>query len=770
MKNKLLFNFIFWLIFYNHIFGQLETQNWYFGNHAGLSFATSPPTALFNGAISTIEGCSVISDNQGNLLFYTDGMFVYNKLHQQMPNGFGLFGDPSSAQSGVIVPKPGSNNVYFIFTVDAEGGPNGFRYSLVDLTLENGLGDVIVGSKNTLLFSPSVEKVAAVSHSNGFFYWVIAHGLNNNSYYAYLLDCNGINPPIISNVGQVEGNPGWGYLASSSDGSKIASAMAYKGFELLDFNNTTGQISNPILLLNPGGSYGISFSPNNEILYGCKIEGGQIYQWDLSSGNPATILASMQQIGVGQGNGYKGGAIQLGLDEKLYIPHNNQQYLSCINNPNIIGVGCNLQHFAINLQGNNARLGLPPFVQSFFSDPTSINSLISCDSVSFSLDPATISFDSLQWDFGDSNSGLMNNSNSVNPSHQYSTPGNYIVTLIKYFECVSDTITYNLILDSVSTNNYEQIVTCDSVFYWNGNYYNQSGNYMLYLTNSNGCDSIVHLDLSINFVEIQSTDTIVCGQYSWNGQQINQTGIYEITTNSMFGCDSTCLLNISIYPDYFTSLSYDICPNESYLFNNTYYSTEGTYFVPLQTNFGCDSIIELHINVKTKPPVPSVNFEIPYCPVDTIYFQYADIVGECTVMNPQGQTFDLLLDALPVTIAIEGNYLVWQVLDGCNSDTLSFEIELNELVNIENLNIPNVITPNNDQINDIFDLNKIIHECFPYSIKIMNRWGNIVFQGNENSSQFNGKTMEGKELIEGIYFYQIQIDNQNLNGFFYLLR
>ncbi len=359
-----------------------EGNIWYFGNNAGITFETNPPSALNNGAISTFEGCATFSDNQGNLLFYTDGMFVYNKLHQQMPNGFGLLGNPSSAQSGVIVPKPGSQTDFYIFTVDAEGGSNGFRYSEVDMTLGGGLGDVKIPSKNTILFAPSVEKVAAVAHANGVNYWVIAHGLNNNRYYAYLLDVNGVNMPVTSDVGQTEGTPGWGYLASSIDGTKLASAMCNQGFELLDFNNQTGVVSNPILLFDPGEAYGVSFSPNSQILYGCKITGGQIYQWDLNAGSSSSIISSMQVIGTGQGSGsgYKGGAIQQGRDGKLYIPHFNQPYLSCINNPNQLGNGCNLQHFAIDLQGNNAQLGLPTFFSSIFESPPA-----GCDSVATAI-------------------------------------------------------------------------------------------------------------------------------------------------------------------------------------------------------------------------------------------------------------------------------------------------------------------------------------------------------------------------------------------------
>jgi len=96
---------------------QGEADNWYFGYNAGIKFprdasgnVTGPPTALTDGALRTAEGCATISDRHGNLLFYTDGMKVYNRNHQEMPNGNGLTGHNSSAQSGVIIPKPGSTS------------------------------------------------------------------------------------------------------------------------------------------------------------------------------------------------------------------------------------------------------------------------------------------------------------------------------------------------------------------------------------------------------------------------------------------------------------------------------------------------------------------------------------------------------------------------------------------------------------------------------------------------------------------------------------
>src|SRR5690606_24228892 len=112
------------------------------------------PIALTDGQLTQIEGCATIADSSGNLLFYTDGIDVYNANHTLMPNGTGLNGNPSSSQSAIIVPKPASENLFYIFTVDAEGGPNGLSYTLIDMNLEGGLGDVVLGNKNIQLHTP----------------------------------------------------------------------------------------------------------------------------------------------------------------------------------------------------------------------------------------------------------------------------------------------------------------------------------------------------------------------------------------------------------------------------------------------------------------------------------------------------------------------------------------------------------------------------------------------------------------------------------------
>jgi len=121
---------------------QNQANIWYFGHNAGLDFNGGDPVALNDGALFTDEGVATISDYNGNLLFYTDGKVVWNKNHQIMPNGTGLLGHASSTQSAVIVPQPSNSDLYYIFTVDYTASSGGMAYSVVDMDLENGLGNV----------------------------------------------------------------------------------------------------------------------------------------------------------------------------------------------------------------------------------------------------------------------------------------------------------------------------------------------------------------------------------------------------------------------------------------------------------------------------------------------------------------------------------------------------------------------------------------------------------------------------------------------------
>lgn len=432
---------------------QKQANFWYFGNYAGLSFGGGIPVPLTNGALSTGEGCSSISTSAGNLEFYTDGRFVYNKNHQQMPNGFGLFGHSSSTQSGIIVPKPSSTTQYYIFTVDAYDNnlANGLAYSRVDMTLNGGLGDVVVSEKNVSLVPLTCEKVTAVGHSDGNSFWVITKKWGNSEFYAYRITSSGVNTtPVISSTGPPmmgDMQMSKGYLKVSPDGTKIAMAnnTAFN-MTLYSFNNTTGQISHILTDENftnpggwdPGGPYGVEFSSNSQRLYIAEWKANRkIYQYDLSSGDPTTILNSRVVVGSVSQNLDPIGALQLGPDNRIYIARQGSTYLSRINQPNQLGVACGFIENALGLAGRQSRYGLPPFVQSFFYltadfywDEPACAGYPTQFYTSASDNP-----DSVRWTFPDGSQSTL-----LNPVYLFPGPGLYGVTLIVYLYGQSKTV------------------------------------------------------------------------------------------------------------------------------------------------------------------------------------------------------------------------------------------------------------------------------------------------------------------------------------------
>ena len=417
---------------------QHEADIWYFGDFAGMDFRSGNPVALTNSAMSQAEGCASISDKEGNLLFYTNGITVWNKNHSVMQNGTGLMGHPSSTQSGVIVPKPGSNSLYYIFTVPAEIGTDGLRYSVVDMSLDNGLG-AITNEKNVFLISPTEEKVTAVKHKNGVDVWVATHLWNSSDFYVYLITKDGIQEPVLSSTGTFhEGNflDTHGYMKFSPDGKKLAIIVRMiDSFELFDFNNETGTISNPVTFPPyPGFLYGVEFSPDNSVLYISEyLAGSYIFQFDLSSSDPETIINSKKTIGTV--SNIHLGALQLAPDSKIYVSkHDNligDNYLGVINSPNEVGMDCNFVEDGFYLAGKKCLFGLPDFIQSYFAADFTYEPDCFGDSTWFNLEYSG-SIDSVRWDFGDPASGGDNFSNQENPFHIFSSPGTFLVQVIIY--------------------------------------------------------------------------------------------------------------------------------------------------------------------------------------------------------------------------------------------------------------------------------------------------------------------------------------------------
>lgn len=88
---------------------------------------------------------------------------------------------------------------------------------------------------------------------------------------------------------------------------------------------------------------------------------------------------------------------------------------------------------------------------------------------------------------------------------------------------------------------------------------------------------------------------------------------------------------------------------------------------------------------------------------------------------------------------------------------------------LEHLELPNVITPNGDGINDELVINPSYTECYGYEITIFNRWGNEVFQGADGTALFKGIDLNGERLSQGVYFYSFKSNDQEKSGYFSVL-
>lgn len=468
------------LLLVTQVYGQREAANWYFGAFAGLDFNSGTPVPLLDGAIDTIEGCETMSDSDGNLLFYTDGEFVWNRNHQVMPNGSGLLGNFSSTQAAIAIPRPGSDNIYYLFTTDVAmayingGTGNGFNYSVVDMNRNGGLGDVIL--KNQPLLPQASENVTSVIDRNGIDYWVITHHMD--SFYAFKVTAGGVGvTPRVSTVGpDIQGFENIrGAIKVSPNGDKLAIAHTIldPGFDgqflLYDFDNDSGVVSNPLLLGDDLVFNGVEFSANSSKLYvtgkrpiagGLSTDNIQVLQYDLRAPD---IVASRFVINDFE-NGFLGflpGALQIAMDRKIYhsLPETS---LSVINSPNSRGLNADYRRFSVDLGGRVAKFGLPAFTQSFFETIILIENLCFGDTTTFTLDTED-AINSISWNFGDPASGANNTSNLLEPTHVFTAPGQYTVTLdVDFVDRPPQRFTEIVTISSIPTiNSSITLVQCD---------------------------------------------------------------------------------------------------------------------------------------------------------------------------------------------------------------------------------------------------------------------------------------------------------------------
>jgi gliding motility-associated-like protein len=340
--------------------------------------------------------------------------------------------------------------------------------------------------------------------------------------------------------------------------------------------------------------------------------------------------------------------------------------------------------------------------------------------VDLSFAPATNGtiIQSWNWNFGDGTE-----SSIQNPTHTYSLPGSYSVTLI------------------ISTNY--------------------------------GCSDTITQTVQVFSPISTSTTVSICDEYIWseNGQTYNTSGIYSANYSTIHGCDSTILLDLTIYPSLTSSVFGTICQGEQFEFNGAFYSNQGSFPVVLSTINGCDSTVTLNLTVNPIPQSPVLSASPVKCPGDPFTFSAENVDGH-TINWSGPANFNSQNYSNTILLATEnvGEYSATLNSLGCVSAPSSLIALIDYDQVIDDYIFPNVITPNNDGINDEIDINLLAQTCEPFELVIINRWGNLVYEGDQNAIPFNGTDIQGGQLNEGIYFYNLNFFYGEKHGFLHIVK
>jgi hypothetical protein len=335
------------------------------------------------------------SDNSGNLLFYTNGIYIENGLGEQIENSDSLNAGYIQFDWDPLIHTHGYRLLQGILAIKSINNPQQYylihslrdkvRFSndfftsstlvtLLDMSENQGHGKVLYKNKPIVSDSLGFE-LQAVRHGNGRDWWVLVQKRNTNCFYRLLIDAAGVHLlPELTCGGDTVPNTDAGTVCFSPDGSKYVYLGVYAGLNIYNFDRCNGTFNNAIHLPIPALAdsfwYGLgaSISSNNRFLYVSVTK--ELYQFDLEA---ADVFSNIDTVGVYDGYRRPFGSYfvtsQMAPDGKIYMSCGNGEAVwHVINNPDALGDSCDFQQHGIRLPSYcnsvpnfpNYRLGALP--------------------------------------------------------------------------------------------------------------------------------------------------------------------------------------------------------------------------------------------------------------------------------------------------------------------------------------------------------------------------------------------------------------------------
>lgn len=715
---------------------QKQNNNWCFGDKAGIDFNTGTPTPISTAMFSYQSGASVSDRNTGALLFYTDGVKIWNRTHTIMPNGNGIGNDflVSTLQGAAIVPFTSDSNKYYVFCLESESHQDGaLFYSVVDMTLDGGMGNVVSSQKKVKLGDGFVEGMCAVATCDG--HWLILSSREGSQFSAYKISASGLDTnAVISQMSfpfirtlvlaPIKVSPDNKKLVFATYKSVPATGTPVAIATIHDFDERTGKISNGQHLLDPSASatyYSVEFSGDGSKLYLTDISVGVI-QLDISLPTLTAIKASRALIYSNQG-GRSAFTLQIAPDGNIYVAIEGLNAIDQISNANAAAPNCMYTWGAVTLfPGTVSTQSLPPAVH--FAAPKSVDTAYTstladiCRGSNVQLKgvPGALSY---LWHDG-----------STNPDFTAQQEGTYWVK--SQFICGEQNDTFKVKVTNLSINIGNDTTICtgqpltvrvgtnsDSATYaW------QDGSTEDSLVISRPGTYWVTVDLgpciaydTIRVLENDSAyfqlgaDTILCAGDTFNLYIPADVRIYNWSTGSK---DSMITVKAA-----------------------------GKYFLQV-TRGGCNHTDTIEL-LYAEPP--NIGNDTLLCNGDEWVLSGKSILSSLYQWNT-GEVGD--------SIVVRGPGLYTVTVDnrcGIFSDSIQIDYKVCDCQPF----IPNAFTPNNDGRNDKFGpLMKCRIETFEFIV--VNRFGEVLFRTTDRAQKWDG-TYKGKPCDVGNYYYLLRLKN-----------
>ncbi|MFP4845438.1 T9SS type B sorting domain-containing protein [Winogradskyella sp. PE311] len=758
------------------ISAQNERNHWYFGILAGMKYngngnygSLDNNTIVRNIVFGEIEGPDNIicaSDELGNLMFYSDGRVFKNREHQNMLNS------PTDQYSvryaqAAVARDPGNANRYYVFVTVQDGLKTKLTYNVVDMTLDNGLGGLDPNYDHEIIVNATGELMVTAQHANGKDLWLIC--VRRGRYHSYLITENGISTtPVASTEGIsfFDGNSAnFGVMEISPDNKLIAAGFPIlRKLFLLEFNNLTGKVD---LIYEeeeedqeiPGPFTGVEFSANSKVLYTTYITEG-IQQYDISDleNIPPRINITPLPSAI-----YP--YLKRGPDGKIFSSQRGRSYIGAIQNPNIIGEGCNYSSNVLTLSGAHL-LDLPTFLLPKKPKGISFKNICERETTEFSYN-VEVGRAIYEWDLGDGTIAF-----GEELEHTYASAGTYTVTVNVYDEFTGQLLQTEskdiTIYPSPSIPSLNDLYFCNedtTIFFSNLNedvlggldpsvfrvYYYFSERDALLKENSIE-EYIPEIGTKTVWTRVENALNPTCYDIS----QFNIETPEYITIDmpsDYYICDNTGVVITA--PDGFISYEWSTgeTTQEIIVYNNGQYTLK---VIKDFETFTCEAQTTIFVSTGVPPIVEDIkviDWSLNHNSIEVILSNQGDFEFSVDGVNYQSsaQLLNLPIDDYQVYVR-EANCLQEFV-----SDTLFL------------LYYDRFFTPNEDGVNDYWQIINSLQEE-DLEVYILNRYGRIMAKLDYDDRGWDG-TYKGVKLPSNDYWFRAVRNNGDVHyGHFTLKR